>query len=147
WAGNGLLVAGRGANHQADTLGEFAFVPPFSLPIRLFVEAKFRDGTTGIDAVRNAFGVVSDVNENYAQLGPGQRPRRRYRYVYTLFSTSGFSHPAQEYAIAHQISLVDLSSDNFAWLKSAVEAAADRVYELEQSLKARTTKPAVPRAK
>ncbi len=53
-------------------------------------EAKFRD-TTGIYGVRNAFGVVSDVNENYVQLGPGGRPRRRYRSVYTLFSTSGFS--------------------------------------------------------
>ncbi|GAA4256543.1 hypothetical protein [Dactylosporangium darangshiense] len=147
WAGNGLLVTGRGANHQADTLGEFAFVPPFSLPIRLFVEAKFRNETTGIYDVRNAFGVVSDVNENYVQLDPGRRPRRRYRYVYTLFSTSGFSAAAQEYAIAHQISLVDLSGDSFAWLRSTVAAAADRVYELEESLKARTTKPSVPRAK
>src|SRR5262249_22024408 len=54
-AGHGLLVRGRGANHQADTLGEFVFVPPFSLPIRLFVEAKFRRETTGVDVVRNAF--------------------------------------------------------------------------------------------
>jgi hypothetical protein len=28
-AGNGLQVIGHGANHQADTPGEFAFVPPF----------------------------------------------------------------------------------------------------------------------
>ncbi len=62
-AGNGLLVKGRGANHQADTLGEFAFVPPFSPPIRLFVEAKFRTETTGIYDVRNASGVISDVND------------------------------------------------------------------------------------
>lgn len=143
-AGNGLLVRGRGANHQADTLGEFAFVPPFSLPIRLFVEAKFRSDTTGIYEVRNAFGVVSDVNENYVQLNPGQRPRRRYRYVYTLFSTSGFSAPAQEYAIAHQISLVDLSGDSFAWLRSAVATAAQSVYDLEQTLK---TGASIPRAK
>ncbi|GAA2369416.1 hypothetical protein [Dactylosporangium salmoneum] len=142
WAGNGLSVVGRGANHQADTLGEFAFVPPFSLPIRLFVEAKFRVGTTGIHEVRNAFGVISDVNENYIQLGPGRRPRRRYRYVYTLFSTSGFSAPAQEYAIAHQISLVDLSGDSFAWLRAAVADAADQVRELEASVQA-----SVPRAK
>ncbi|MDG6109613.1 hypothetical protein Daura_48555 [Dactylosporangium aurantiacum] len=146
-AGNGLLVKGRGANHQADTLGEFAFVPPFSLPIRLFVEAKFRNETTGIYDVRNAFGVISDVNENYVQLDPGRRPRRRYRYVYTLFSTSGFSTPAQEYAIAHQISLVDLSGDTFAWLRRTVAIAADRVYSLEQSLKSRSAKASIPRAK
>ncbi|WP_344515389.1 hypothetical protein [Dactylosporangium maewongense] len=146
-AGNGLLVKGRGANHQADTLGEFVYVPPFSLPIRLFVEAKFRDGTTGIEAVRNALGVVSDVNENYIQLEPGRRPRRRYRYVYTLFSTSGFSAPAQEYAIAHQISLVDLSGDAFDWLRSAVGQAAAEVFELEQSLKAQHPKASIPQAK
>jgi hypothetical protein len=32
---NGLCVRGRGANHQVDVLGEFAFTPAFSLPIRL----------------------------------------------------------------------------------------------------------------
>jgi hypothetical protein len=40
-SGNGLSVKGRGAEHQADVLGEFAFTPAFSLPIRLFLEAKF----------------------------------------------------------------------------------------------------------
>jgi hypothetical protein len=150
WAGNGLQVKGRGADHQADTLGEFLFVPPFSLPIRLFVEAKFQDKTTGLYEVRNALGVVSDVNENYMQLSPGRRPRRRYRYVYTLFSTSGFSGPAQEYAIAHQISLIDLSGDSFAWLRDAVKAAADEVHDLEQSVAIRATgagKASIPRIK
>ncbi len=42
---------------------------------------------------------------------------------------------AQEYAIAHQISLVDLSGDGFEWLRAAVSAAADRVFALERSLK------------
>ncbi|MGC4778634.1 hypothetical protein [Micromonospora chalcea] len=64
-AGNGLLVRGRGADHQADVLGEFTFVPPFSLPIRLFVEAKFRVATCGLEVLRNAHGVVRDVNENF----------------------------------------------------------------------------------
>lgn len=39
--GNGLCVKGRGAEHQVDVLREFAFTPAFSLPIRLFLEAKF----------------------------------------------------------------------------------------------------------
>jgi hypothetical protein len=101
-----------------------------------------RAGTTGIHEVRNAFGVVSDVNENYIQLGPGRRSRRRYRYVYTLLTTSGFSAPAQEYAIAHQISLVDLSGDSFAWLRAAVANAAGQVGKLEASVQG-----SVPRAK
>ena len=33
--GNGLCVKGRGAEHQVDVLGEFAFTPAFSLPIIL----------------------------------------------------------------------------------------------------------------
>lgn len=39
--GDELRVRSRGAEHQVDVLGEFAFTPPFSLPIRLFLEAKF----------------------------------------------------------------------------------------------------------
>lgn len=31
WAGNGLLVRGRGADHQADVLGAFTFVPRLML--------------------------------------------------------------------------------------------------------------------
>jgi hypothetical protein len=34
----------RGASHQVDVLGEFALTPAFSLPIRMFLEAKFNRG-------------------------------------------------------------------------------------------------------
>lgn len=60
--GNGLVVKGRGAVHQVDVLGELQWIPAFTFPLRLFVEAKFRRGKTGIDAVRNAVGVLLDVN-------------------------------------------------------------------------------------
>ncbi|GAA1719140.1 hypothetical protein GCM10009745_80100 [Kribbella yunnanensis] len=39
-AGHGLLVRGRGADHQADALGDLIVPAPFSLPVRLFVEGK-----------------------------------------------------------------------------------------------------------
>jgi hypothetical protein len=62
WAGHGLLVHGRGADHQADTLGEFTFVPPFSLPIRLFVEGKFQRAVVGCRRRVNADPVATGEN-------------------------------------------------------------------------------------
>ncbi len=118
------MVRGRGAVHQVDALGEFAVVPPFSSPIRLFVEAKSQRDSVGLAVVRNAMGTISDVNQawmlNYSNL----RIRRLYRYA--LFSTSGFSGPAQEYGLAHQISLVDLSGSEWEPLRRiAVRGAED----------------------
>lgn len=99
---HGLLVRGRGADHQADVLGELTLPVPFSLPLRIFVEAKFREPKANLRDVRNAHGVVHDVNEQYATASAGARaiPVRRYHYRYTLFSANGFSRPAQQYALA-----------------------------------------------
>src|SRR5437016_5882482 len=63
--GNGLVVRGRGAVHQADVLGEFEWIPAFTYPIRLFVEAKCRRARTGIGPVRGAVGVLNDINQHY----------------------------------------------------------------------------------
>lgn len=80
-----------------EVLGNFAFTPAFSLPIRLFLEAKFIGQKTRITAVRNEHGVIYDINENFVR-GPDQRLRKRFRYVYALFSAKGFTKEAQEYA-------------------------------------------------
>jgi hypothetical protein len=119
----GLCVKGRGAEHQVDVLGEFAFTPAFSLPIRLFLEAKFTQNKCRLPVVRNAHGVIHDINENFVR-GPGNRLRKRYRYVYALFSTSGLTNQAQDFALAQEISLVDLSGASFAWLRRSTESAA-----------------------
>ncbi|WP_307795389.1 hypothetical protein [Actinacidiphila acididurans] len=129
---HGLVVRGRGAWHQADTLGQFRYVPPFSLPIRLFVEAKFTRTKVRLSTVRNGHGVVHDVNENVmttvsTHSGP-RRPRTQYRYSYAIFSTSGFSRDAQEFALAHQISLVDLSVPDFQKLRDLVRTAAKDIH-------------------
>ncbi|MFD6313106.1 hypothetical protein [Streptomyces nigra] len=125
---NTLHVVGRGTEHQVDALGEFPFTPAFSLPIRLFLEAKFYDKkrTCGLDIVRNAHGVISDVNQNFTY-GGSSRPRRRYHYSYALFSTSGFSKNAQQFALAHQISLIDLSGESFAWLRDNIYTLASAI--------------------
>jgi hypothetical protein len=122
-SGAGLTVRGRGAEHQADVLGDFAFTPPFSLPIRMFVEAKYygQARPVGLNLVRNAWATVADINE--FQVADG--PHGQYRYVYALFSRSGFTDDAQRFALAHQISLFDLSLPMFAALRRAVRKAAD----------------------
>lgn len=124
----GLCVRGRGADHQVDVLGEFSLTPAFSLPVRLFMEAKFYSKKCGLDVVRNAHGVIHDVNENFV-CRSGSRPRRRYQYAYALFSASGFTKPAQDYALAQQISLVDLSGPSFAWIRAIASDAAHSLYQ------------------
>ncbi|MGW2395403.1 hypothetical protein ACWCYY_02460 [Kitasatospora sp. NPDC001664] len=128
--GSTLRVRGRGAVHQVDVLGEFAFTPAFSLPVRLFLEAKFYKTPCKLEVVRNAHGVVHDVNENFMN-GSGSRPRRRYQYSYALFSANGFTAEAQQYALAHQISLVDLSGESFEWLRQALYATAIKLFNAQ----------------
>lgn len=76
-------MLGRGTTHQVDVLGEFVFTPAFSLPVRLFLEAKFYATPCRLDVVRNAHGVIHDVNENFITT-PGDsrsRPGRFRRFT------------------------------------------------------------------
>jgi hypothetical protein len=139
---HGLLVRGRGANHQADALGDLKVPIPFSLPVRLFVEAKFKDPKVGLRDVRNALAVVTDVNERHNTDGARRLrlPFRRYHYRYSLFSMSGFSGPAEEFALAHQISLIDLQGPAFDGLRNIVSRTAEGLLELQ----ARENIPTLP---
>lgn len=133
--GNGLRVRGRGADHQVDVLGQLRLRLPFSYPIRLFVEAKHRGKPTGLADVRNALGVISDVNEHYSTaLAASATPAYvRYHYRYALFSASGFTNDAQQFAIAQQISLVDLRGPGFRWITDAATRIAEALFEIAQS--------------
>jgi hypothetical protein len=130
---HGLVVKGRGANHQVDALGQLLFSVPFSLPIRLFAEAKCKATSIGISDVRNAVGVISDVNERYAADGTYQFPLRRFHYRYALFSTSGFAPDAQKFALAHQISLIDLQGPRFSDLQVIAAGVANDLLTLAKS--------------
>jgi hypothetical protein len=75
--GNGLVVKGRGAVHQVDVLGQLGWIPAFTFPIRLFVEAKWHESSkTGLPEVRNAVGVLQDVNQNFSS-SSGSKSRYR----------------------------------------------------------------------
>ena len=42
-----LAIRGRGGRHQVDVLGELAWIPAFTFPLRLIVEAAARQGEAG----------------------------------------------------------------------------------------------------
>lgn len=80
-------------------------------PLRLMVEAKCyqKHRTVGIEVVRNSVGVLKDISENYfsVQNRPGSEVQvPRFNYHSAIFSTSGFTRGATDYALAHQIFLI-----------------------------------------
>jgi len=123
--GHGLVVKGRGAVHQADVLGQLSWIPAFTFPIRLFVEAKCLAKSVGLPHVRNAVGVLDDLNQNYSPVNEGRVRLQRFTYRYALFSTSGFSRYAVDMATAHQISLIDLSGPDFTDLRHLLDELVD----------------------
>lgn len=142
WLGNGLNVRGRGTDHQADVLGQLLWTPAFSRPLRLFVEAKFRGAPIGAEEVREAVGILADLNTRYT--GRGQGPlAAQHSYRYAIFSASGFTTPATQYAIAHEISLVDLRDGTFAALLAAVRNNADVINSVMLDGRVTGAKPAV----
>jgi hypothetical protein len=135
---HGLGVRGRGGTHQVDVLGELAWIPAFTFPLRLIVEAKARaSGKSGIDDVRNAVGLITDVNQNYSRIpGASNAALQKFAYRYALFSTTGFSRPAADYALAHQLSLVDLSGPEFSGVVDAARAITELLWRPEPPTRA-----------
>ena len=125
--GNGLVVKGRGAVHQVDVLGELEWIPAFTFPLRLFVEAKFRNKKTGIDVVRNAVGTILDVNQKISVAPKRTLPKQNFQYEYAVFSASGFTSGAMDMALAHQISLVDLSGEEYRELLNSIGQSCDQI--------------------
>ncbi|MEW8045436.1 MAG: hypothetical protein AB2805_03030 [Candidatus Thiodiazotropha sp.] len=120
---SGLEVRGRGAWHQIDAIADFSLVPPFSNPQRLLLEAKFRNSKTGIEIIRNATGVHKDVSENWVvdpATGGETTARKRYHYLYAVFSKEPFTKPAQDYAYAQDIYLLPLKRS--AYFQPIIEA-------------------------
>lgn len=113
--GAGLEVMGRGHWHQIDAIADYVVAQPFAHPQRLLLEAKFYNKPIGIEVARNAIGVLKDVSEFWVTRhgAAGTRPHRRYHYQYALFSVSGYTKPAQSYAFAQDVYLIELQ-DNWA---------------------------------
>lgn len=123
----GIEVKGRGWNHQIDAIADFAMSPPFSYPIRLLLEAKFYADKIGIDIVRNAVGVLKDVDEFWVSNNLNRMSKPRYHYQYAIFTSSAFTFPAQQYAFAQDIYLIKL--ENNKYFLPIVNAIEDLTFE------------------
>ncbi len=125
----GLEVQGRGTWHQIDALAAFDRTPAFMYPLRLMVEAKCyeRSRKVGIDIVRNAVGVLKDISENYFTIktnrGADSVQAQRYNYHAAIFSSSSYTRGAQNYALAHQIFLIQY--ERVRIIRPIVEAILD----------------------
>jgi hypothetical protein len=128
---NGLNVRGRGALHQVDVLGELLWVPAFTYPLRLMIEAKCRKSKTGTDVVRGMMATLIDVNQkNFPSLDSDKSaPQPKYTYVGAIFSASGFSSPASKLALAHGISLIDLNTPELSDLVQASRESAKNILQ------------------
>jgi len=111
---SGLEIYGRGAKHQIDAVADFRYTPPFCNQQRLLIEAKFRESKTGIEVVRNAAGVHKDVSEYWVvdSVTGSRVARKRFHYLYAIFSKEEFSRPAQDYAYAQDIFLLPLKNNS-----------------------------------
>ena len=135
---SGLEVKGRGSLHQIDAISDFMLTPPFSNPQRLLIEAKFYSSKIGLPLVRNATGVLKDVSENWVIDFDGGRKiaKKRYHYLYAIFSSSDFSKPAQDYAYAQDIYLLPLRrSAYFSPVIQSIENVETRTYPPMQSVR------------
>jgi hypothetical protein len=110
----GLVVRGRGTDHQIDAIADFRLAQPFSHPQRLLIEAKFfdEDKVVGLNIVRNTVGVLKDVSEFWVRSGRGVA-RRRYHYQAAILAANEFSANAQDYAFAHDVYLFPLARSVF----------------------------------
>ncbi|MEZ9744147.1 hypothetical protein AB4320_05590 [Vibrio splendidus] len=107
---SGLELRGRGTWHQIDAIAEQHHTPAFTYPLRLLVEAKYyTTKKVGVDVVRNSVGVHKDLSENYFSIthGSARKSGIRFNYQSAIFSVSGYTRRAVEYAVAHQIFLIE----------------------------------------
>jgi len=132
-ASNWLNIQWRWSKHQIDVLWELKQIPAFSFPIRLIIEAKFRGKPIWIETVRNIVWVLKDINENYIS-SDLKDVFSRYHYTASIFSTSWFSEPAVNMAVAHQISLVDLSDNMYDYIKTPIEEFVDTLFQMQTDI-------------
>lgn len=121
---SGLEVRGRGTWHQLDAFALWKHSPAFMYPLHLMVEAKCYAShrPVGVEVARNSVGVLKDISENYftyTRRGDTFRGPR-YNYSAAIFSTSGFTQGAVEYAVAHQVFLIQY--ENVPAIKPLIDA-------------------------
>ena len=117
----GQMIQGLGDAHNADVLLEPPVQTPFYTPTRLLIECKDYIHPVSLNVLRSALGLREDINHfeivDEAELRVRQRNRRagiiyshqRYLYQVAVASASGFSVPAQNFALSHRIPLIEVN--------------------------------------
>lgn len=117
----GQMIQGLGDAHNADVLLEPPVQTPFYTPTRLLIECKDYLHPVSLNVLRSALGLREDINHfdivDEAELRARQRNRRtgivyshqRFMYQVAVASTSGFSGPAQNFALSHRIPLIEVN--------------------------------------
>lgn len=119
----GLEVEGRGSHHQIDALVSPVHSHAFIYPIRLMVEAKCETSPVGLATVRSVVGTLFDINQNFLarRVGGGREVRvQRFNYHAAMFAANGYSENAEQFALAHQVFLIDYS--HVATMRPVVDA-------------------------
>lgn len=113
----GMEMIGRGAWHQADAIADFCIVPPFAHQPRLIIEAKCYspEYPVGLSIIRNAVGVLKDVSEIWITSSASDKStnKNRYHYQYSVFSASGYTSDAEQYAFAQDIYLITYQKSKY----------------------------------
>ncbi len=124
---SGLMLHGLAQPHNTDVLVNPPFQIPFFFPSRLIVECKCYKASVGLSTIRGALGLREDVNsfdivtkeilekrKNYRRKGVAVFNRDRYFYQVAVASLSGFTKPAQEFALVHRIPLINIERMPFS---------------------------------
>lgn len=121
----GQMLQGVGESHNADVLLQPPVQIPFYTPSRLLIECKDYSNSVGLNTLRSALGLRADVNGfdivdervMRARIANRRRgityPYTRYYYQVAVASMSGFTIPAQQFALTHRISLINFTNMPF----------------------------------
>lgn len=146
---SGLMLHGLGQPHNTDVLVDPPFQIPFFFPSRLIVECKCYQTPIGLSVLRNALGLREDINgfdivtkeilkkrENYRRRGLAVSSLERFSYQVAVASISGFTQPAQEFALVHRIPLINIQQMPFCQgvrdilFEGAADAHEDQIEEV-----------------
>ena len=118
---SGLMVHGLGQPHNTDVLVSPPFQIPFFYPSRLIIECKCYLDPVGLPDIRGTLGLREDINnfeiitqdilnkrKNYRRQDIAAYNMERYVYQTAVAAISGFTFPAQEFALVHRIPLINI---------------------------------------
>ena len=117
----GQMIQGLGESHNADVLLEPPVQTPFYSKTRLLIECKDYRTKISLNIIRSALGLREDVNNfNIVDIDElearRQQQRRatprffdRYSYQVAVAALNGFTTPAQKFAAAYRIPLIEFN--------------------------------------